>query len=262
MLIPGAHGALDLLVCGFSCVDFSPLNNKAKSLSQLGESGDTFFATLAYVRNFQPKMIILENVEQAPWVEKSKKKSGEKSISHYLEELGYVTCFLKLDTKHYHIPQTRIRGYMLCVKKSLFNYRGGEEELRNRMARYEELMKKLQSPASAPVEAFLYKSDDPAIANAISNKGPNKSGKRADWDRCAEGHEIYRQDLGLGKNRPLTKWSRDGTPKTPDFWSVLNEHTNRIFDTLDIAHLRNARRGIDDRFYRYVHESCSTRALY
>ena len=253
--IPGSNGALDLLICGFSCVDFSPLNNNAKSLSDRGESGDTFFATLAYVRKFQPKMIILENVENAPWTDDHKKKPGEKSIAQFFEELGYATCFLKIDTKQYHIPQTRVRGYMLCIKKSLFDSLGGEEEVRKRMTRYKELMEKLKSPASAPVEAFLLQSDDPKLRAAMSNKGPNKPAKRADWDRCAVGHDIYRHDLGLGKNRPLTKWTRDGTPKLPDFYLPLNEQTNRIFDTLCIAHIRNARRGIDDRYYRYVHLS-------
>ncbi len=213
-----------------------------------GESGDTFYAILAYAKTFFPKLIILENIAKAPWKDE-KCKPSEVSIPQHLRQIGYFSCFLELNTRDYFIPQTRMRGYLLAGSEKYF------DELRwdSLAARFKELMKDMQFPATAAVENFLLKSDDPILRRVVSSSGANKSAKRSDWDRCEVGHDIYRHDLGLGKKRTLTLWSRDGTPKTPDFYMPLPETTNRIYDTLDIAHIRDLRRGIDDRYYRYTY---------
>lgn len=59
-----AYGALtnvpsdmDILIAGFSCVDFSRLNKMGKKLTDTGESSDAFRATLMYARKFRPVVV-------------------------------------------------------------------------------------------------------------------------------------------------------------------------------------------------------------
>src|SRR5271168_4236197 len=90
-------GDLDLLIAGFCCVDFSTLNNQRKSLDDYGESGDTLKAVLAYAEEFRPKMIILENVKGAPWLDENCKES-QTSIARRFEDISYAFAFTMLDT--------------------------------------------------------------------------------------------------------------------------------------------------------------------
>mgnify|MGYP001487721655 CR=1 FL=1 len=48
-------GGLDLLVAGTSCVDYSNLNTKQKGIDQRGESGQTFWGMLGWVRRHRPR---------------------------------------------------------------------------------------------------------------------------------------------------------------------------------------------------------------
>ena len=49
-----------------------------------------------WVKHAQPPIVILENVSGAPWDKKDK---------IFEDELGYHADFVRLDTKHYYIPQ-------------------------------------------------------------------------------------------------------------------------------------------------------------
>ncbi|KAK5239810.1 hypothetical protein LTR16_011481, partial [Cryomyces antarcticus] len=95
-------GDVDLLVAGFSCVDFSALNNRSKDLDDRGESGDTFNAVLAYANKWRPSIVVLENVSNAPW----------DDIQELLEKIDYACAWQRVDTKDYYLPQTRRRGYL------------------------------------------------------------------------------------------------------------------------------------------------------
>ncbi|KAE8446023.1 hypothetical protein EG329_012662 [Mollisiaceae sp. DMI_Dod_QoI] len=89
-----------------------------KTLEQKGESGDTFHAILQYAKDFKPALIILENVLGAPWLDakipasKRTKKGCEPQvgIDKHLEQVGYVTVFVRIDSKDYYVPHTRRRG--------------------------------------------------------------------------------------------------------------------------------------------------------
>ena len=74
---------------------------------QRGESGDTMYAILAYAAKYRPPIVVLENVMGAPW----------KEIQEEWVGIGYAARFTKMDTKHYYIPHTRQRTYMLCIDK-------------------------------------------------------------------------------------------------------------------------------------------------
>ncbi|KAE9378131.1 hypothetical protein N431DRAFT_328897 [Stipitochalara longipes BDJ] len=244
---------IDLLVAGFCCDDFSTLNNVRKTLQQKGESGDTFFALVAYMKMYHPLLAVLENVIGAPWVAKynksgkriyDKKKNHiqDQSIAEILDEAGYYTIFIRVDTKEYYLPQTRIRGYMVCVLKDAISPRLWAKL----EPEFSELMANLKRPASAPVEAFLFTSDDPSLkALHIESKGDRKP---VSWDKCSMNHEEYRRHLGLGAKHPLTNMKPDGSTEMPDHHVAPSNATERVKDSLDIAHMRNAQRGLDDRY--------------
>ena len=253
---------IDLLVAGFCCVDFSSLNKKKKTLDDGGESGDTLQAIIDYASVHRPKMILLENVELAPWVDKPppketnspkvKKKWAENnkpSITSRFEDIGYSSICIHVDTKHYYVPETRLRTYMLLVHKILFEEHRWEE-LAAMLQAWKKLVMDQKSPATAPVEQFLLKVDDPLLRSALTDKVGRKSSKIIEWQKCQIGHQLYRNDLQLGDKRPITSWTRDACPRNPDFHSPLVERTNRISDFIDIAHLRTVQRGADDRYYR------------
>ena len=60
-------GECDILIAGTSCVDYSNLNTKQKTITQKGESGQTFRGMLQWIKKFQPPLVIIENVSGAPW---------------------------------------------------------------------------------------------------------------------------------------------------------------------------------------------------
>ena len=90
-------GGVDILIAGTSCVDYSALNNQQKDLDQKGESGQTFWGMLGWVRTHRPPIVIQENVCKAPW---------DQMVWHYAQE-GYHATFLRVDTKQHYIPHTR-----------------------------------------------------------------------------------------------------------------------------------------------------------
>jgi site-specific DNA-cytosine methylase len=92
-----------MLIAGTSCVDYSGLNTKQKGLEEGGESGLTFKGMLAWVKKYEPPIVILENVSGAPWTDqiqadrrKAGKKNGEgPSIEQYFREIGYTGSFVR-----------------------------------------------------------------------------------------------------------------------------------------------------------------------
>ena len=234
-------GDIDLLVAGFSCVDFSNLNGNKQKIDTSGESGDTFRAVFQYAKEWRPALIVLENVCSAPWT------TIQEAWEH--EEAGYAAEFLKLDTKQYYIPHTRQRGYMLCVDRK--KYKKAAEIVK----KWKDSMLELRRPASSPIEAFLLDEDDPRVHRAREELaggliGEDRAPRDVDWARCQGRHQDYRADLALGSKRPLTGWEDNGSCKMPDYawadWGV--KQVERIWDTLEISWLRNARRGFDSQY--------------
>ncbi|KAI9805360.1 MAG: hypothetical protein M1833_005813 [Piccolia ochrophora] len=240
-------GDVDVLVAGFSCVDFSNLNGKKQTIDDNGESGNTFRAVFNYTLTWRPALVILENVCSAPW---------ERLQKAFETTADYSAQFIKLDTKQYYLPHTRQRGYMMCVDNR--KIKGA-----NRVAqRWLELMKStFKRPASSSIEAFLLHEDDPRVHRgreemSKGNFGDDKGPREVDWTKCQGRHQDYRQDLFLGTKRPMTGWADNGSCKMPDYawgdWGTAQ--VERIWDTLEISLLRNVRRGFDSQFKTRVWE--------
>ncbi len=229
---------VDVLVAGFSCVDFSALNVvSTRELFSPGESGDTFKGVLQYAVVFRPEMVVLENVYNAPWPE----------IKAAWEIIGYAAEFVKLDTKDYYIPHTRQRGYMLCINNPLKKH-----QCEKSVQDWKDIMVKLKRPASSSIEAFLLPEDDPRVHRgrmelAKGLRGEDKPPREVSWTKCQGRHLDYRADLALGNNRPMTAWEDNGSCKMPDYaWGDwARAQVERIWDTLEINKLRSARRGFD-----------------
>ncbi|CCU82880.1 DNA repair protein rad8/SNF2 family helicase/hypothetical protein [Blumeria hordei DH14] len=227
-------GNIDLLVTGFCCVDFSNLNNCPKTLMERGESGDTFCATVAFILKGKPKIVIFENVLA-----------------------GYSCQLIKIDTKDYYIPQTRQRGYMLCVRNDILGStetKASESRTkliaRNQMEKWVASVSSFKHPATVSCEEMLLAvADETAVPVERLEEVEEEKDKFKAWVRSAEEHTRYRTDLGLGSNRPLTSWLESGWKLLPDFHASTKIFTERVLDCLEIAHLRNVRRGFDDRYY-------------
>ncbi|OAX82532.1 hypothetical protein ACJ72_03117 [Emergomyces africanus] len=230
---------LDLLVVGFSCVDFSNMNLHRKTLNEMGESGHTFYSLLRYTQRCRPPLVILENVCGAPW----------DHIRDIFKEMDYHAYHIKVDTKNYYLPQTRERGYMLCIDQTRLETPPPTD---SKSSTFAKMMKNFERPASSPITQFLLKNDDPRLQDAIDDisKSPIKDRQSVDWTRYKARHLRYRISEGLGDKRPLTRWQDNGTCQMPDFywhgWS--SAQTERVWDTLDVNYLRSIIRGYDINF--------------
>ncbi|PVH80633.1 hypothetical protein DL98DRAFT_571725 [Cadophora sp. DSE1049] len=246
-------GDLDILIAGFCCDDFSTLNNHRKNLNEKGESGDTFFAVLEYVNRYRPKMVVLENVTSAPWVDakiknRQKKKGCDPIIGldKHFQDLGYEVIFMKLDTKQHYLPHTRQRGYMLCILRDSFE---SVTALQKHAQSFLTLVNKLKRPASVPMEAMLLDFDSPLLCSTKRDDGA-KQRAAMPWAKCKLGHEQYVRAYGLGSRHPITGWRPDGYKVLPDYYSHNLSFTCRTTDFIDISHLRNiSLKGLDDRLY-------------
>ncbi|KAL4917150.1 hypothetical protein BDW62DRAFT_218256 [Aspergillus aurantiobrunneus] len=228
----------DILIAGFSCVDFSGLNNHRKTLDEGGESGGTFWGIVRYAMTYRPRLVILENVKTAPW----------EKIGQVWKGIDYFAVHADVDTKAYYLPQTRERGYMFCVDKRAILENGLNEE---DMREWADVLKKFQRPASSPGGMFLMDADDRRLeqiekdmAGKIASSVPRAT---VNWDRYQVRHQGYRLNQGLGYRRPISKSQDDGTCQMPDFaWQTwVSSLPERVWDTIDVNFLRKLADGYD-----------------
>ena len=191
-LVP-VPGDVDMLIAGTSCVDYSNLNTQKQDIDANGESGRTFRGMMTWVDRHRPPIVILENVCSAPWAK----------VQSYFEQNGYSAAFQRVDTKHYYIPHTRTRVYLVAVNKKKSNIPDEWSDW---------IKNKLKRPASSTLDAFLLPSDDPRIHQARqklvqeSYNALDRRTGRTDWGRCESRHQRARLEESLGTKRPLTSW--------------------------------------------------------
>lgn len=228
------------MIAGTACVDFSLLNDKRKTLAELGESGSTFYALLRHAERYRPRIIILENVRVAPWNE----------LIRIWSQIDYAATFFALDSKKYYIPQTRQRGYMVCIdKRCLNNGAGGESRMSPTLGM---LISQFARQASSPAGKFLLSEDDlqlEQIERDYSTRLETSSLRnRISWDRYQTRHEQHRIDTTVGAKRPIS-WSQPGgvVCQPPDHFQRqwFKAQVERIWDTLDIKCLIDMTKGVD-----------------
>ncbi|KAG6836770.1 hypothetical protein H0H93_003548 [Arthromyces matolae] len=230
-------GDVDILIAGTSCVDYSNLNTQKQDIDANGESGRTFRGMMTWVTRHRPPLVILENVCSAPW----------DRVQEYFEKNNYSAAHQRVDTKHYYIPHTRTRGYLVAVNKKNSSIPSTWSDL---------VKNRLKRPASSTLDAFLLPTDDPRIHQARqklvqeSYNALDRRTGRTDWGRCESRHQRARLEEQLGAKRPLTSWDEGGFCKLPDFawgdWGV--GQVERVWDLMDISLLRSATKGVDPSF--------------
>ncbi|KAJ6069289.1 hypothetical protein N7499_011176, partial [Penicillium canescens] len=242
-LIPGN---LDILVAGTACVDFSPLNSRKKTLLEGGESGATFNGLLRYAEKYRPRLIIQENVRTAPW----------EQMKGIWEGLDYMSVDLHVDTKHYYIPQTRERGYLVVIDKRRLEAAGLLGDLKNQVdiktidQHVRSLVDSFKRRASAPVGMFLLSDDDRRL-ESIEKKACLELRSDISWENYQARHQRHRDELELGDERPITR-SQPGVNmlRAPDFFwhRFMKTQPERVWETVDMNFLKKIVRGYDMNF--------------
>ncbi|KAL2872557.1 putative SNF2 family helicase [Aspergillus lucknowensis] len=230
----------DILIAGFSCVDFSGLNNHRKTLDEKGESGGTFWGIIRYAMTYRPRLVILENVKTAPW----------DKIEKHWNEIDYFAVHADVDTKAYYLPQTRERGYMFCVDRRLMNENCLSEV---EMLKWTDVLAQFKRPASSPAGMFLMDADDRRLEQIEKDMAMKITSSAAssratvNWARYQVRHQSYRLNQGLGHRRPVSKSQDDGTCRMPDFaWQTwVKSLPERVWDTIDVNFLRKLAEGYD-----------------
>lgn len=237
------------------------MNKNQKKLEDNGESAETFIAVLIYAKKARPSIIIIENVDGAPWeffraiwendregMMKYGKDNREFDNFWDADDPAYSAMWVKVDAKNYYIPQTRMRRYMVCINRRLYPSR----QLADQAAEdWKRNMVSLQRKASATVEAFLLAEDEPRLQYAKDEMSKTGKVKReTDWELCLARHEDYRTKEKLGVLRPITGWTNNGFAKITSYiWPEWYENqVERVWDTIDISYNRNAAKGIDSFF--------------
>lgn len=177
--------------------------------------------------------MILENVKGAPW----------QQASEDWQSIGYAAMFMMVDTKDYYLPQTRERGYMICIDQE----RQGCRQLANdAITEWPHLFAQFERRASSPATVFILEDDDPRlerIQKDMAERSASSRARTANWSKYQARHQSYRLNNKLGYKRPLSKFQDHGSCNMPDFvWQDwCRAQPERIWDTLDMNFLRTLR---------------------
>ncbi|KAI1154625.1 hypothetical protein F4825DRAFT_163570 [Nemania diffusa] len=206
----------------------------------IGESSFTFLSTLCYINRHRPKMVIMENVTNAPW---------DSMCNLFLHAADYAAKHIFLDTKDYYLPQTRKRGYVVALDRHVFGSSADQV-----IAEWETQLASLKRGASTPIQDWLLSSHDPLTIRArqdesektvASGLGPGRD--VPSWERSKLRHFRVRRQFQLGNDRPLTAWGLGGIEQPYDRIDklVLKRQNDRALDCVDIYYLRCLRAGVE-----------------
>ncbi|KAK5116911.1 hypothetical protein LTR62_006632 [Meristemomyces frigidus] len=226
---------VDILVAGTSCVDYSSQNNKKKGITDGGESGQTWFATLSYCMWARPAMVIFENVLNADW----------NAMQKYYHDIGYVSEGVMVDSKDYYMPHTRQRGYMVCIDVTKL----ASKDDPIAPERWQDLMEDLKRPASSPVSDFRLAVGDLSIRPAARDDDLRKE---VDWAACEVRHIQHRLKMNISDVRPFLQWQEGGKLSVPEYGARAwySRQVDRVKDTWECLGLVKANRDKTDIRYK------------
>ncbi|KAI1331795.1 hypothetical protein F5Y16DRAFT_422225 [Xylariaceae sp. FL0255] len=198
--------------------------------SELDQSTKTFFGMVGYCLNKGPKIILLENVQGAPW---------DEICEIWLPAAGYVATYLYLDTKDYYIPHTRARGYAIAVHCETF----GLAKAKAILKAWRLILPRLKAYPSSPVSEWLLQNNDPMAIKARQDESELamrlKKEKDSSWSRSELRHYRERRDNELGEDAPMTAWNNYMTVAPYDRFDRLTKRllSQRALDCIDILYL-------------------------
>ncbi|KAI1091338.1 SNF2 family N-terminal domain-containing protein [Rostrohypoxylon terebratum] len=243
----------------------------------MGSSSKTFFSMLSYIKDHRPKVVILENVLGAPW--------GE-TRDVWFPFLGYTAYHIKLDTKDFYIPQTRMRGYLIAMDNEVFakgrTYLKKEPKKEDdskkkalsaaeKQAREEEelrwdagqigllwlfnLTEVLRRRASSEVQFWTFPSAHPLTERARQDDSEKSgSGSNTNWAHAKMLHIRTRKIEMLGEACLLTNWRNPHAyPYDRMDRNILYFIPDRVKDCMEINLLRALEKGynVEGTFYTY-----------
>jgi site-specific DNA-cytosine methylase len=236
---------IDLLVAGSSCVDFSSLNvkkiNDPKDRVE-GQSATTFHAIVAYCQYAETPMVILENVKNtAAW----------RRLQDAFQDIGYKCVWTICDSKDYYLPQTRQRGYMICLNEAGFRRRNLDTAVFQNAGfdgQWKDLVKGFQHRASASVSDFLLTHSQLEDLLLHAEKG---GGNRISisWENARGRHASVRQQYQLGPQSPFIQNPPEYAPE------LMYGRPHREQDVLSIRRLQAAAKAADDIYKMCVVQS-------
>ena len=174
-------------------------------------------------------------------------------------DLAYATIQIKLDTKNHYIPQTRQRGYLLCILRDCF------ESADEKVKIWAQIISELRRSASSSMEDFLLPTDDPRIrdarARSFRTKNTKKTGSGDKWPAMKNNHQYHREKNQLGHQRYFTHWKEGGYAIPLDHMDrnyFRKSMVSRQHDVVEIEALRAAMKGQDIFYKRLVYSSIIT----
>ncbi|KAG8161719.1 hypothetical protein KVR01_008706 [Diaporthe batatas] len=293
-LVTGAEAAIpavDFFIAGTSCVDFSSLNtNKTREFAGLkkaqekwaelkrihgdklsyehlspddwrsaidsmnaenerkNQSEQTFAGAINYIKCRQPKVVVCENVDSAPW---------QKLVDNGIFQLmGYSATVLRLDTKQFYMPQTRVRKYLILFSHRAFTL-AGAQALSNM---FRGILPQLEHTHSNSVLDFLFPINSHELQKARNEVESDAQGSRereTDWSISKDRHAAYRRKHILPRIHLWMQWDLSGHANTPvTMWKPwASRMPLRILDVMECFYLhglygRSIRRGPYDIRYK------------
>ena len=112
--IPRPKKRPDVLTAGFPCQPFSNAGSR-KGIED--ERGTLFQTAIDVVERLRPRCVVFENVRGILSF-KDGKRLLIQDICEQLDDLGYDVVFSLIDASKHHVPQKRLRVFIIGVEKS------------------------------------------------------------------------------------------------------------------------------------------------
>lgn len=108
--------AVDLIMHGSPCQDFSTAGLQAGGDKGSGTRSSLMYETLRIVEKLRPKYVIWENVKN---LLSKKHRHNFDAYQKAMEELGYMNHYQVLNARDYGIPQNRERVFTVSIRNDL-----------------------------------------------------------------------------------------------------------------------------------------------
>ncbi|CCQ90386.1 Cytosine-specific methyltransferase (modular protein) [Nitrospina gracilis 3/211] len=117
--LPRMRKKLDILSAGFPC---QPFSNAGSRKGIKDKRGTLYQTALEVVEELKPRAVVFENVRGLLSF-KTEKKLLIEEICEHLDFLGYDVLFSLVDASKHHVPQKRLRVFMVGIERAKKNGR-------------------------------------------------------------------------------------------------------------------------------------------
>ena len=208
--------AVDLLIVGFSCKDFSTLNSRPDKShilrDSLGTSGSTFQSLVQVLQRQRVPVVITENVPALAH-HASEPDSNMAVAMESLQKLGYENYTAFLDPVAFGFPQHRRRLYMVHVLKSAPGLVEGPDSC---LA----ILQSLENAIAPPLLLqFLLPEDDPEVVAALVQRediARRREGTARRWGHPRMGADLESDDTVSSSPPPPPESSSSDEAWLPD----------------------------------------------